>query len=153
MDGLLGANHFGDTRFESPREPNLEGNLSLAQAMFLWLPDGTEDRSGLVGKIITWWARTGSRVLKGGRNDGFSGFLRFNNISKKHSKTDFRDQADRSLQTERTGPLRYTLEHFVTIASQTRLCVPVAACTPPHTMHKPHTQTQTLFPMSSWVLE
>jgi hypothetical protein len=57
------------------------------------------------------------------------------------------------LQTERTGPLRYTLEHFVTLASQTYLCALVAACTPPHTMHKPHTHTQTLLPMSSWVFQ
>ena len=77
----------------------------------------------------------------------------FLDISQKHSETGFRDRWDRSLQTERTGPLRYTLEHFVTLASQTRLCAPVAACMPPHTMHKPHTQTQTLLPMYSWVFE
>ena len=121
--------------------------------IFLWLPDRTEDRSGLVGKIITFWQRIGSRVFECGGNDGFGGFLRLNSILEKNSKTSFRDRWDRSLQTERTGPLRYTLEHFVTLASQTYLCALVAACTPPHTMHKPHTHTQTLLPMSSWVFQ
>ena len=60
--------------------------------IFLWLPDRTEDRSGLVGKIATCWAKIGSRVWKGGRNDGLDGFLRFNNILKKSSKTGFRDR-------------------------------------------------------------
>ena len=83
--------------------------------IFLWLPDRTEDRSGLVGKIITFWQRIGSRVFERGGNDGFGGFLRLNSILEKNSKTSFRDQWDRSLQTERTGPLRYTLDHFVTL--------------------------------------
>ena len=52
----------------------------------------TEDRSGLVGKIATCWAKIGSRVWKGGRNDGLDGFLRFNNILKKSSKTGFGDR-------------------------------------------------------------
>ena len=121
--------------------------------IFLWLPDRTEDRSGLVGKIITFWQRIGSGVFERGGNDGFGGFLRLNSILEKNSKTSFRDRWDRSLQTERTGPLWYTLEHFVTLASQPYLCALVAACTPPHTMHKPHTHTQTLLPMSSWVFQ
>ena len=125
----------------------------FAYRIFLWLPDRTEDRSGLVGKIITCWQRIGSRVFERGGNDGFGGFLRLNSILEKNSKTSFRDRWDRSLQTGRTGPLRYTLEHFVTLASQTYLCALVAACTPPHTMHKPHTHTQTLLPMSSWVFQ
>ena len=126
---------------------------SFVKTIFLWLPDRTEDRSGLVGKIITFWQTIGSRVFERGGNDGFGGFLRLNSILEKNSKTSFRDRWDRSLQTERTGPLRYTLEHFVTLASQTYLCALVAACTPPHTMHKPHTHTQTLLPMSSWVFQ
>ena len=84
-------------------------------SIFLWLPDRTEDRSGLVGKIITFWQRIGSRVFERGGNDGFGGFLRLNSILEKNSKTSFRDRWDRSLQTERTGPLRYTLDHFVTL--------------------------------------
>ena len=127
--------------------------LITTPVIFLWLPDRTEDRSGLVGKIITFWQRIGSRVFERGGNDGFGGFLRLNSILEKNSKTSFSDRWDRSLQTKRTGPLRYTLEHFVTLASKTYLCELVAACTPPHTMHKPHTHTQTLLPMSSWVFQ
>ena len=121
----------------------VEGLLSLEHhnmcpyiRIFLWLPDRTEDRSGLVEKIITFWQRIGSRVFECGGNDGFGGFLRLNSILEKNSKTSFRDRWDRSLQTERTGSLRYTLEHFVTLASQTYLC---ARCSMHATTH--HAQT------------
>ena len=71
-----------------------DGIVPLAEVstIFLWLPDRTEDRSGLVAKIATCWAKIGSRVWKGGRNDGLDGFSRFNNILKKSSKTGFRDR-------------------------------------------------------------
>ena len=80
--------------------------------IFLWLPVRTEDRSGIVGKIIAFWLRIGSRVFERGGNDGFGGFLRLNSILEKNNKTGFRDRWDRSLQTERTAPLQYTLLHL-----------------------------------------
>ena len=104
--------------------------------IFLWLPDRTGDRSDLVGKNITFWQRIWSRVSKRGGKDGFGGFLRLNSILEKNRKTSFRDRCGRSLQTEQTGPLRYTLQHFVTLASQAYVCAPIAACTPPHKVDK-----------------
>ena len=115
-----------------------------------------EDWSGLVCKIITFWERIGSRDFEGGGNDGFGGFLRFNGILEKSSKTGFKDRSDRFLNC--CGPVHFrplytTLDHFVTLASQTYLSPPIRACTPPLTHHtpSPNTNIQLALGLSSFV--
>ena len=90
-----------------------------------------------MGKIATCWAKIGSRVWKGGRNDGLDGFLRFNNILKKNSKTGFRDRCDRSLFSI---PLGDTLENFGALGDTSLPYLPLRAhCGMQVIKHRTHT--------------
>ena len=66
--------------------------------IFLWLPNGMDDRYGVLCKIITFGERNAPRVVEGGGNDGFGDFVTFNNIKRKNSKTNFKqDQLQRQV--------------------------------------------------------
>ena len=66
--------------------------IPLDLNIFLWLPDRTEDWPGLLRKIINFWEMTRSRVVEGDTNNGFGGFVRFNNIVEKNHRTSFKDR-------------------------------------------------------------
>ena len=113
------------------------GGTELPSNIFLWLPPWMEDQSGLVCRIITFWEFIESRVFEGGGNDGFGGFLRFDGILKKGSKTNLKDRLDRSLFS---ASLQFTLEHFGALRYTFLPYLPLSAHSCMHTTTH-HTQT------------
>ena len=121
----------------------------VKDSIFLWLPDRTEDRSGLVCKIITFSERIGSRVCERGKNDALGVFLRFNGISEKNNKTGFKDRCDRSLFSaslhsisENFGTLRYTSLLYLPLPAH--LCKLATT----HDTQTPHTSIEFAFRVS-----